>query len=43
LKEYTDKVPERQKLLSKKITALKDVKDKDDAAAIDTATSELVR
>jgi molecular chaperone DnaK len=42
LKEYGDKVPEETKTaIETNIAALKEVKDKDDAAAIDTATMNL--
>jgi molecular chaperone DnaK len=42
LKDYADKLDDATKIaINDKITALKDVKDKDDAAAIDTATSAL--
>jgi molecular chaperone DnaK len=42
LKDYADKLDDATKTaINEKITALKDVKDKDDAAAIDSATSAL--
>ena len=42
LREYTEKIPAEMKTgIEEKITILKDVKDKDDAAAIDTATMNL--
>ncbi len=42
LKEYGDKIPvETKTAIEDKMKALKDVKDKDDAAAIDTATKNL--
>jgi molecular chaperone DnaK len=42
LREYGDKVPaETKTAIEEKIKELKDVKDKDDAAAIDTATMNL--
>ena len=42
LREYTEKIPAEMKTgIEEKITALKDVKDKDDATAIDTATMNL--
>lgn len=42
LREYGEKVPEEMKTaIEEKITALKEVKDKDDATAIDTATMNL--
>lgn len=42
LKDYGDKIPEETKTaINDKITALKDVKDKDDALIIDTATTAL--
>ena len=42
LREYTEKSPAEMKTgIEEKITILKDVKDKDDAAAIDTATMNL--
>ncbi|MBP9821674.1 MAG: molecular chaperone DnaK [Candidatus Pacebacteria bacterium] len=42
MKEYGDKIPaETKTAIEDKMKALKDVKDKDDAAAIDTATKNL--
>lgn len=42
LKDYGDKIPEETKTaINDKITALKEVKDKDDALVIDTATTAL--